>query len=104
MDATFRLLRHREAFAAGFDSASPPVFFAQCVAPAEVLLQRARGREGEPAVVSDAGPAVVERQLRELGPLHEVPGDLRSELRTDRPAGEVVVELEAALDGLLGLS
>jgi hypothetical protein len=104
VDATFRLLRHREAFAAGFDSASVPVFFAQCVAPAEVLLQRARGREGEPAVVSDAGPAVVERQLHELGPLQEVRGDLRSELRTDRPADDVVVELEAALDGLLGLS
>ena len=102
VDATFRRLRDRQAFATGLGSSPVPVFFAQCMAPAEVLLERAAAREGEPGAVSDAGPAIVERQLRELEPLREVPGYLRAELRTNRPLEEVVVELEAQLDRLLG--
>lgn len=102
VDATFRLLRHRKAFAAGLGSTRAPVFLAQCTASTDVLLERAGERQREPGTVSDAGPAVVESQLRELEPLHEVPGDLRTELRTDRAVEEVVVELEARLDALLG--
>jgi uncharacterized protein len=102
VDATFRRLRDREAFAIGLGPTPVRVFFAQCMAPAEILVERARAREGQLGAISDAGPAIVERQLGEVEPLHEVPGYLRAELRTDRPVGEVVVELEARLDGLLG--
>jgi hypothetical protein len=66
------------------------------------LLERAAAREGEPGVISDAGPAVVERQLDELEPLEEVPERLRAELSTERPVDEALGDLEAALDGLLG--
>jgi uncharacterized protein len=102
VDATFRLGRDREAFATGFGPPVVPIFFAQCTAPPAVLLERAAAREGEPGVISDAGPAVVERQLDELEPLGEIPERLRAELHTDRPADEAVGDLEAALDGLLG--
>jgi aminoglycoside phosphotransferase family enzyme/predicted kinase len=102
VDATFRSLGSRRAFAAGLGDAPAPVFFAKCAAPPEVLVARAAAREGQAHVVSDAGPAVVKRQLRELEPLDEVPGRLRAELRTDRPVEEALVELEVCLDGLLG--
>ena len=78
VDATFRRPPDREAFATGLGSTPVPVFFAQCMAPAEILLERAQAREGEPGAVSDAGPAIVEHQLSELEPLHEVPGHLRA--------------------------
>jgi aminoglycoside phosphotransferase family enzyme/predicted kinase len=104
VDATFRHLPEREAFADGFGATAVPVYFAQCLAPPEVLLERAVAREGEAGVVSDAGPTVVERQLGEFEPLHEVPERLRAELHTDRPVEEALVELEACLDGLIGLS
>jgi predicted kinase len=102
VDATFRLPRDREAFTTGLGAGPPPVFFAQCTAPPAVLLERAAAREGDPGVISDAGPAVVERQLDELGPLGEIPERLRAELHTDRPVEQAVGDLEAALDRLLG--
>jgi aminoglycoside phosphotransferase family enzyme/predicted kinase len=102
VDATFRLPRDRKAFATGLGAGPPPIFFAQCTAPPAVLLERATAREGEPGVISDAGPAVVERQLDELEPLEEVPERLRAELSTERPVDEALGDLEAALDGLLG--
>jgi aminoglycoside phosphotransferase family enzyme/predicted kinase len=100
VDATFRRRADRQAFAGALASIRAPVLFARCTAPAALLLRRAQARARQPAV-SDAGPAIVERQLGEFEPLHEVPERLRAEIRTDRPTDDVVVELEAEADALL---
>ena len=69
---------------------------------ANVLRERARGREREREHVSDAGPDVAARQLAEFEALSEVPEGLRSPVRTDRPVGELLPELEDRVNQLLG--
>jgi predicted kinase len=101
VDATFRRRGDREAFAGALGAIRAPVFFARCMAPAPVLLRRAQARERQPAAVSDAGPTVVEHQLGEFEPLHEVTKPLRAEIRTDRAREEVAADLEAEVDALL---
>ena len=102
VDATFRRRVDREAFTAALGDITVPVFFAECEAPANVLRERARGREGEGEHVSDAGPDVAARQLAELEALSEVPEGLRSPVRTDRPVAELLPELEDRINQLLG--
>lgn len=97
VDATFRRRADRGAFASTLAAAR--VFFVRCDAPAKVLLERARAREAAPGSVSDAELAVVERQLHEFDPLGEAFAPPHTTLRTDRLVDEVVVELEAWLDG-----
>ncbi len=101
VDATFRRQADRDAFASALGSDPPQPLFARCEAPVGVLLERARARKAAPESVSDAGPATVERQLEEFDPL-EMAGELSTTLRTDRPAGEIVVELERWLNRRLG--
>jgi uncharacterized protein len=102
VDATFRRRVDREAFAAALGDITAPVFFAACEAPADVLRERARGREAEREHVSDAGPDVAARQLAEFEALSEVPEGLRSPVRTDRPVGHLLPELEDRVNRLLG--
>lgn len=99
VDATFRRRAGRDAFAEGFGAKAPAPLFVECRAPASVLAARATRREAEPAHVSDASPAIVERQRHEFEPLDEVQAKTHLALRTDRTPDEVLDDLEAALDG-----
>jgi predicted kinase len=101
VDATFRRRAHRDAFADGYGAVRPPPLFLECAAPEAVLAERAAKRAQERDSVSDAGPAIVARQARELEPLDEVPPERHRLLRSDRPAGPVADSAEAWLDELL---
>jgi aminoglycoside phosphotransferase family enzyme/predicted kinase len=101
VDATFRRRRDRLAFVSGLGSIPSPVFFVRCTAPQTVLRRRAQARARQTTAVSDASPEIVERQLGEFEPLHEVPEHLRAEIRTDRATEVVAVDLEAGIDALL---
>jgi uncharacterized protein len=102
VDATFRRRVDRDAFASALGDITAPVFFAECDAPANVLRERARGREGGREHVSDAGPDVAARQLAEFEALREVPQDLHSQVRTDQPVEDLLPELEDRVNQLLG--
>lgn len=101
VDATFRRAADRRAFADGFGAGRPRPLFVECRAPAAVLERRSRGREGRPGEVSDATSELVAVQQREFEPLDEVEASRHAILRTDRPAAEVVDDLEALLDSRL---
>jgi predicted kinase len=95
VDATFRSATHRAAFAEAFGG---DAVFVHCVAPAEVVAERARRRERDPWRVSDATAAIAALQLAEFQSLDEVPPEAHLTLRTDRPVDELLAELEAWLD------
>lgn len=97
VDATFRRRRDRDAFADAFGSVAP-LMFAQCLAPADVLAERALQREREPTQASDATLAVVIREREAWEPLDEVPAQRHLALRTDRPVQDLVSDLTAMLD------
>ncbi|MDP8967837.1 MAG: hypothetical protein M3N04_04485, partial [Actinomycetota bacterium] len=64
--------------------------------------RRAQQRERDPARVSDASPAVVEREISSWEPLYEVAADAHVVLRTDRRIDAAVAELLALLDQRIG--
>lgn len=97
LDATFRRRRDRDAFAEGFAGAAP-LLFVECLAPAELLVERARARERDPARVSDATVEVVMRERRAWDPLDELAALDHVALRTDRCVESVIADLEALLD------
>ncbi len=94
VDATFHLRSERDAFRAGLGQTAAPVLFVQCRVPTELLVARAKAREGDPNRISDAGPEIVGRQLAELEPLEEVPDASRFEIATDRPVDELANAVE----------
>jgi aminoglycoside phosphotransferase family enzyme/predicted kinase len=98
VDATFHRRSERAAFEDGLAEQSVPRLLVECKAPPEVLLRRARERELERDRVSDAGAAVVQRQLDELEPYAEVPASARMELLTEAPPDELAAEVEAFVD------
>lgn len=93
VDATFHLAVERGAYATGLGEGAPGVVFAECRAPLETLLARARARAGRPSV-SDAGPDVVHRQLREWQPLDEIPAHDRIAVEAGGSIHEEVVDVE----------
>ena len=93
VDATFHLAAERRAYAAGLGEGAPGIMFAECRAPRETLLERARARAGGPSV-SDAWPEVVLEQLRDWQPLAEIPPHDRVEIDTDETIDEEIVEIE----------
>ena len=97
VDATFRSLTDRRTFAAAYGAAPAPLFV-ECMAPASVLAERAEGRRGEHGQPSDAGAAIALGQLEGFEALEELDGSRHVVLRTDRPAGAVIDELEAIVD------
>jgi predicted kinase len=101
VDATFRRRAHRDAFRAGLGRGITEPLYAECRAPAAVVAERARGREGEPGRVSDATAEIAARQAAEFEPLDEVEADRHVLVRTDRPAEDAVDEIVAALDARL---
>jgi len=98
VDATFRRKAHRAAFADAFGGHA---LFVECLAPVAVVAERAARRELDPERVSDATAEIAARQRAEFEPLDEVPPGAHLSLRTDRPLGEQLAELEAWLDARL---
>ncbi len=101
VDATFHRRREREAFARGIGDRFASVLFCECVAPAEALRDRARRRAATGASVSDAGPEIVDRQLREWEPLTEVPPGRHGSIGTDGAVEEAVADAEDLANRLL---
>ena len=97
IDATFRRRVDRDAFTAAFGDAAP-LLYVECVAPADVLRQRAATRERDPTRVSDATLEVVIRERSSWEPLDEIPPERHVTLRTDRPPQQVLADLVALLD------
>jgi uncharacterized protein len=97
VDATFRHLEDRQAFAGALD-ASAPTLFVECQAPRTVLADRAARRERDPRRVSDATAAVVARETESWEPLDEVPAWAHLALRTDRPLEDVIADVLTLLD------
>lgn len=97
VDATFRRLEDRRAFASELGAAAP-VVFVECSAPLAVLAQRARGRDAGSDRLSDADLPVVLAESTSWEPLDELAGVNHVILRTDRPVAELVGELTATLD------
>jgi uncharacterized protein len=97
VDATFRHLADRQAFASALGD-SAPLMFVECQAPRSVLAQRAARREHDPQRVSDADVAVVLHEQQTWEPLDEVPANAHLALRTDRPLDQTVGDVLALLD------
>ena len=97
IDATFRHREDRDAFAASFGDAAP-LLFVECVAPAEVLAERAARRDRDPGRVSDATLDIVLRERTSFEPLDEVPANRHVTLRTDRELEQILADLIALLD------
>jgi predicted kinase len=97
LDATFRRRRDRDAFGEGFGGAAP-LLFVECLAPAEVLVERARRRERDPGRVSDATVEIVMRERHSWEPLDELSAHDHVALRTDRCVESVIADLAALLD------
>ncbi len=97
IDATFRRLPDRQAFAHEFRAAAP-LLFVECIAPADVLAQRAALRDRDPERVSDATTNVVLRERARWQPLDELPPRSHLLLRTDQPPPAILGDLLALLD------
>lgn len=97
VDATFRHRDDRRAFAEGWANAGE-VTFVQCLAPADVLRERAAARQCEPGHISDADVGVVSRELARFQALDEVSPDAHLLVRTDRDGARAIADLLALLD------
>ncbi len=69
VDAAFLALAWRETFRELARAQGVPFVLVACAAPVEALRERVARREREGADASEAGPAVLERQLGKLEPL-----------------------------------
>jgi predicted kinase len=98
VDATFHRGAERAAFRGGLGDHRASVLSVECTAPLDVLLARARARELQRDRVSDAGAAVIRRQLAELEPVREGSGVTRMELSTDAAPDRLVTQVEAFID------
>jgi predicted kinase len=78
-----------------------PVWFVECMAPAEVRIARAAAREHDPAHVSDATAELVRDEHNAFDPLDEIAPDRHLALRTDRRTPGVLADLLALLDARL---
>jgi uncharacterized protein len=97
VDATFHRRDARVAFRDALGTHAAPVVFIECRVPREIALERVRGRR-EDESASDAGVAIVERQLAEAEPLDEIDPAHRAVLDTDAPAAELAAEVELLVD------
>lgn len=101
VDATFRHRVDREAFGQAFAEAAP-LLFVECVAPMDVLRERAVRRDRR-ARVSDASLSVVEHEGAVWEPLDELPPEAHVMLRSDRGVEAQLDDLRALLDRRMGL-
>jgi aminoglycoside phosphotransferase family enzyme/predicted kinase len=100
VDATFRHRADRDAFREAFANAAPLVFV-ECAAPPEVLAERARRRDAEPASESDASLPIVVREQRRWEPLSEIAPGSRTKLRSERPLADQLAAVSTALDRVI---
>jgi hypothetical protein len=98
VDATFHRRSERAAFEDGLGGQYSPRLLVECTAPPEVLLSRARAREVERDRVSDAGAAVVQRQLDDSESFAEVRAGARMLLVTEASPDDLIGEVEAFVD------
>lgn len=98
--ATFRHARHRRALCEEAARAGTPLLLIECLVPEAGLRRRAAARAADGGDLSEAGPDVVERQLRERERYEDLPPDVHLPLRADRPAEALVAAVEDALDRL----
>jgi uncharacterized protein len=96
VDATFRRVADRRAFAAAVGENAGAAVFAECLAPEGVRLARVEKRASACPGVSDATAQIARAQSFEE--LSEVPAARHLPLRTDRPVEEAVAAIEAWLD------
>jgi aminoglycoside phosphotransferase family enzyme/predicted kinase len=95
VDATFGQRLRRRVLADAANRGGARVLFCECRAPEAVLKERARAREREPERGSDATWDVVREQIDAFEPLDDVPARDHLVLRTDRPVGETLEEIDA---------
>jgi predicted kinase len=101
VDATLHRRNERDAFHAGFGHPDARVLFVECRASAEILAARVDIRTSKAERISDADQAIVERQLDEFEPLHEVPPRQHIQLTTDAPVQQLLEEIEAFVDATM---
>ena len=94
VDATFHRIDRRRIFGAGLGTSEAPVLFAECRAPREVLLERVRARAAAGRNVSDADSGIVERQLSEFEPLHEIAPARRVAIGTNQAIEAEILDVE----------
>jgi aminoglycoside phosphotransferase family enzyme/predicted kinase len=97
VDATFHREAERFAFEEGMGKDLAPIVI-ECKAPASLLMRRADERLAAGQDPSDAGAAVVLRQIGEHDPLEGRWARHRHPLRTDIPLDLQVAEVECFLD------
>jgi len=98
VDATFHREAERFAFEEGLGDALRVPTVIECKAPAALLLRRAEAREAAGESASEAGPAVVLRQIGEHDPLEGRWARRRLSLRTDIPLDLQLAEVERFVD------
>lgn len=98
VDATFRRRADRDVFADALGDAAVTGMFVECRVPAAVARERAVRRMADPARVSDATPELALVQHAAFEALDEISAARHLAVRTDRPIGEVLAVIAAALD------
>ena len=101
VDATFHRRASRAAFRDQLGDLRDRLLLVECTAPADLLLARAKRGELQRDRVSDAGAAVIRRQLAELEPIEERWAAARTKLSTDPPVEQLVAEVEGFIDRTL---
>jgi aminoglycoside phosphotransferase family enzyme/predicted kinase len=100
VDATFRRTADADTFASA-SSAARAAGWIVCEAPHEVRLERAAARALRDSI-SDAGPAVIEREAALYSGPFKPPGIPLARLDTTQPTSLVLEQLAEALDARLG--
>jgi aminoglycoside phosphotransferase family enzyme/predicted kinase len=98
VDATFHLRAERDAFRAGLGDSDVAPLFVECTASRDTLQRRIRERASGAESASDADAVVLERQIAEREPLHEVPAGRRAELMTEVSPAELLRRVEVLAD------
>jgi aminoglycoside phosphotransferase family enzyme/predicted kinase len=99
VDATFHREAERFAFEEGMGDEHCAPIVVECTAPPALLMRRAEARQKIDRSASDAGPAIVLRQLGERDPLEGRWARHRLDLRTDIPLELQIAEVESFVDG-----
>ena len=88
----------RAVFGEALGAVDAPVTFIQCRVSQELAVSRARVRETNPEVVSDATAEVAQRLWAGWSPLDEVAPDQHLIVRADRDVTAIADEVERRLD------
>ncbi len=99
VDATFHREAERFAFEEGMGDQLPVPIVVECTAPPSLLMRRADSRLAAGQDPSDAGAAIVIRQIGERDPLEGRWARTRLAVRTDIPLDLQVAEVESFIDG-----